>query len=393
MSRPALLTLVVACGTFAIAAAGAAAQDGDGRPEQPLTTLEVRVIAPPHVVKGTDGRQHVEYDLAITNVFTSEVNLTSLEVRDPKGRTLLKLEGDALAAVTTKFLDGTPTPTLEPSQAVQTVVDLTLPRGAPVPARLTHRLRYEFPPDALFHQLIGSRQVDGPMLRVQRRKPIVVSPPLMGAGWIATNACCEPSSHRSFVLSANGSFVTPEVFSIDFIREVDGRVGEGDGAQNSQWFGYGQPVVAAAGGRVVKVRNDMPDIPPGTSIADNPTLESVDDLGGNHVLIRMRAGVYALYGHLIPGSVRVKRGDRVKTGERLGSLGNTGNTSAPHLHFGLIDGRGLLSSDSLPFVIDRFTYGGQAELTANFPDVDITGTPRPVRKAYPLTDSIANFSP
>jgi murein DD-endopeptidase MepM/ murein hydrolase activator NlpD len=195
------------------------------------------------------------------------------------------------------------------------------------------------------------------------------------------------------VLSANGSFVTPEVFAIDFIREVDGRVGEGDGAENSEWFGYGQPVVAAAGGRVVQVRNDLPDVPPGTTTPDNPTLRTLNDFGGNHVLIRMRAGVYALYGHMTPGSVRVKRGDRVKTGERIGSLGNSGNTSAAHLHFGLIDGRGLLSSDSLPFVIDRFTYGGQAEFTENFPDVDITGTPRPVRKAHPLTNSIANFGP
>ena len=393
MLRRAVLTLVLSCLTLAFASAGAGAQDKDGRPEKPLTTLEVRGIAPPHVVKGTDRRRHIEYDLAITNVFTADVTLTSLEVRDVRGGPLLRLEGEALAAVTTKFIDATPTATLEPSQTVQTIVDVTLPRGAQVPARLTHRVDYAFPPDALFYQLIGSRQVDGPVLRVERRKPIVVSPPLKGSGWIATNACCEPSSHRSFVLSANGSFVTPEVFAIDFIREVDGRVGEGDGAENNEWFGYGQPVVAAAGGRVVKVRNDLPDIPPGTPITDNPTVKNVDDLGGNHVLIRMQAGVYALYGHLIPGSVRVKQGDRVKTGERLGSLGNTGNTSAPHLHFGLIDGRGLLASDSLPFVIDRFTYGGQAELTANFPDVDITGTPRPVRKAHPLTDSIANFSP
>lgn len=393
MLRRALLTLVLCCLTLALASAGAGAQDEDGRPEKPLTTLEVRGIAPPRVVMGTDGRRHVEYDLAITNVFTADVTLTSLEVRDVRGGLLLRLEGDALAAVTTGFLGTTPTATLEPSQSVQTVVDLALPRGAGVPARLTHLVDYEFPPDALFHQLIGSRQVDGPVLRVQRRKPIVVSPPLRGSGWIATNACCEPSSHRSFVLAANGSFVTPEVFAIDFIREVGGRVGEGDGAQNSQWFGHGQPVVAAAGGRVVRVRNDMPEVPPGTTIIDNPTLRSVNDLGGNHILIRMRAGVYALYGHMVPGSVRVNEGDQVETGEQLGLLGNSGNTSAPHLHFGLIDGRGLLSSDSLPFVIDRFTYGGQAELTANFPEVNITGTPRPVRKAHPLTNSIANFSP
>jgi hypothetical protein len=393
MVRRTVLTLVVGCLSLAVASAGASAQDEDGRPEKPLTTLEVRGIAPPQVVKGTDGRRHVEYDLAITNVFTTDVTLTSLEVRDLRGGPLLRLEGDALAAVTTEFLGATPTATLEPSQTVQTVVDVVLPPGARVPARLTHRVDYEFAPDALFFQLIGSRQVDGPVLRVERREPIVVSPPLRGSGWIATNACCEPSSHRSFVLAANGSFVTPEVFAIDFIREVGGRVGEGDGAQNSQWFGHGQPVVAAAGGRVVGVRNDMPEVPPGASISDNPTLGSVNDLGGNHVLIRMRRGVFALYGHLVPGSVRVNVGDQVETGDGLGLLGNTGNTSAPHLHFGLIDGRGLLSSDSLPFVIDRFTYGGQAELTASFPEVNITGTPRPVRKAHPLTNSIANFSP
>jgi Peptidase family M23 len=393
MLRRTVLMLVIGCLTLGVAPAGASAQDEDGRPEKPLTALEVRGIAPPRVVKGTDGRRHVEYDLAITNVFTADVNLTSLEVRDLSGGLLLRLGGDALAAVTTEFLGATPTATLEPSQTVQTVVDVVLPRGAGVPARLTHLLSYEFPPDALFHQLIGSREVDGPVLRVERREPIVVSPPLKGSGWIATNACCEPSSHRSFVLAANGSFVTPEVFAIDFIREVGGRVGEGDGAENSQWFGHGQPVVAAAGGRVVGVRNDMPEVPPGIAISDNPTLGSVNDLGGNHVLIRMRRGVFALYGHLVPGSVRVNVGDEVETGDGLGLLGNTGNTSAPHLHFGLIDGRGLLSSDSLPFVIDRFTYGGQAELSASFPEVNITGTPRPVRKAHPLTNSIANFSP
>jgi hypothetical protein len=152
--------------------------------------------------------------------------------------------------------------TVEPSQTVQTIVDVVLARGARVPARLANRVDYTFPPDAHFHQLIGSRRVDGPVLRVERRKPIVVSAPLTGSGWIAVNACCEPSSHRSFVPAANGSLVTPEVFAIDFIREQGGLVAEGDGSQNSMWFGHGEPIVAAAGGRVVSVANDMPEVPP-----------------------------------------------------------------------------------------------------------------------------------
>jgi hypothetical protein len=57
MLRCAVLTLVVGWLMLAVASAGASAQDEDGRPEAPLTALEVRGIAPPQVVKGTDGRR------------------------------------------------------------------------------------------------------------------------------------------------------------------------------------------------------------------------------------------------------------------------------------------------------------------------------------------------
>lgn len=118
--------------------------------------------------------------------------------------------GDDLGAVDPlQILGTTPTVTVEPSQTVQTIVDVVLPRGARVPARLHHRVDYAFPPDVLFYQLIGSRHVDGPVLRVERHEPIVVSPPLRGPGRMAITACCEPSSHRSFVLAANGDLVTP----------------------------------------------------------------------------------------------------------------------------------------------------------------------------------------
>jgi hypothetical protein len=191
------------------------------------------------VVKGVDGRQHIEYDLIITNVFTTDVTLQSIEVLDGRGRHLTTLEGDALAAVTTRIFGAEPTAKVESSATAQTVVDVVLPRGVEVPERLTHRVSYDFPKGALFEQLIGSHEVAGPTLEVQRRHEIVVSPPLRGSGWIAVNACCEPSSHRSFLLSANGGLVTPEVFAIDFIQTRDGRLAEGDGSQNEQWFGHG----------------------------------------------------------------------------------------------------------------------------------------------------------
>jgi Peptidase family M23 len=385
------LLTIGAAGT-ALAAAPDAPGDG-GRPEVAVTALEGRGVRAPQIVRGTDDRWHLAYDLVLTNLFTADVTLESVEVLDDSGQRLLALDGEALAAVTTPFVITTPTTTVPPSGAVQTLVDVVLPADrTEIPARLTHRVRYTFPPDALFHQLIGSRQIDGPVLEVERRELIVIAPPLSGAGWIAVNACCQPSSHRSAVLAANGRLVTPEVFAIDWLQARDGRLFQGDGSQNGQWFGYGAPILAAAGGTVEAAVDGIPEVPPGVTTAENPTLTDERSFAGNHVIVRMRPGVLALYAHMMPGSVRVTVGDRVQTGQELGRLGNSGNTNAPHLHFGLIVGPGLLSSDSLPFVIDRFTFQGIAEV-AETGEVRITGSPREVREAHPLSNAVGDFAP
>lgn len=54
----------------------------------------------------------------------------------------------------------------------------------------------------------------------------------------------------------------------------------------------------------------------------------------------------------------VKIGDRVTTGQRLGLLGNSGNTSAPHLHFHVMSGPSPLGSDGMPYVLERFSLLG-----------------------------------
>ena len=143
----------------------------------------------------------------------------------------------------------------------------------------------------------------------------------------------------------------------------------------------------------VRHRSDIAGLRHGldAGITDNPTLKTTTDFADNFVLIRIQRGVYAMYAHLITGSVQVQVSDHVETSQQLGLLG-TGNTLGPHLHFGLIDGLGLLSSDSLPFVIDRFMFEGQAELSTTTGAVTITGTPRRVRNAHPLTNSLGSFT-
>jgi hypothetical protein len=77
-----------------------------------------------------------------------------------------------------------------------------------------------------------------------------------------------------------------ETFAIDWLQERDGILFEGDGSRNSQWFGFGAPLLAVADGTVVRVVDGKPDIAPGAP----PILASPEDFAGNHVAVRIRPG-------------------------------------------------------------------------------------------------------
>jgi murein DD-endopeptidase MepM/ murein hydrolase activator NlpD len=70
-------------------------------------------------------------------------------------------------------------------------------------------------------------------------------------------------------------------------------------------------------------------------------------LAGNHVVMGT-GGTYALYAHLAPGSVAVTRGQQVRAGEVIGRVGHTGNSTAPHLHFQLMDSANPLQARGIP---------------------------------------------
>ena len=361
-----------------------------GRAGAQPTALQVEAPGAPQYVHGSDGREHLEYDLIITNVFTADATLTSLEVRGD-GRRLLVLRGAALAAVTLPPLGSGPTARIAPASTVVTLVDIALPAsaGRAVPTRLTNRIQYAIPPDAPARSLIGSTTVTAPLLRTDQRAPVVIAPPLRGSGWVNLNGCCsDPTAlHRNVVLSQNGTYVTPEIFAIDWIRLVDGRPYTGDGKHNSDWPAYGAPLYAVADGTVVSTVDNLPDIPPLAA----PNLSGPQDYGGNSVCIKIGPARYAVYAHLQPGSVRVRRGQRVRTGQIIGLVGNSGNTTFPHLHFGIQERSDPLSK-SEPFEIDRYTVQGTVDLATSVPSqVTVTGSPHRERRSLPLIYSVINL--
>lgn len=67
------------------------------------------------------------------------------------------------------------------------------------------------------------------------------------------------------------------------------------------------------------------------------SLLGVRALFGNHVIVRHDDGTFAAYAHLRQGSVVVRPGVRVEVGDKIAEVGNTGNSSVPHLHVQLMD--------------------------------------------------------
>ncbi len=104
---------------------------------------------------------------------------------------------------------------------------------------------------------------------------------------------------------------------------------DGDASVASHWYGFGRPVVCPAAGEVIEAENEMPDNPIGTMDAENPY--------GNYAAIRVCADEIVVIAHMQQHSVKVKRGDHVVAGQPLGVCGNSGNSSAPHVHIHVQD--------------------------------------------------------
>jgi hypothetical protein len=137
---------------------------------------------------------------------------------------------------------------------------------------------------------------------------------------------------------------------------------------------------------------------PDGAFVDTPV--TIREADGNHVILRLGKGRYAFYAHLKPGSVRVKPGDRVREGEVLGQLGNSGSSTGPHLHFHVMNRPSALASNGLPYVFDRFRRAGRipplddalvAIVNAGQPVPIDTAGAGPHRRELPLGRDVIDF--
>lgn len=375
----------IGCVVAAIFAFGSGALAKDyGQP----TAILVSPIHEAQIVRGDDGKDHVEYELLVVNVFAEPVTLSSVTVLDPAGKELKRIEGETLAAATQTLFAKAATPIIPASAAVSVDVDLMLPPDT-APERVTHRITYTLKADSELALIVGSPEVDAPDVAVNRKSAIVIGPPLQGNGWLATTACCRPNVHRDERVAIDGVRIeTGETFAVDWAKVKNDRLFDGDGKTVEQYYGFGENVLAVADGTVVSVHDGMPDQTPFVLMVP----KSTSDYGGNNLMLQIAPNVFAWYAHLRQGSLTVKVGDAVKAGTPIAKLGNTGPSEGPHLHLGLLDKPDAITGRSLPFVFDSFTMAGAIDFDASKGDrLVILPESRQVRFAYPLYGGIQNF--
>ncbi len=346
----------------------ASTSDGSFDTENALTPIVMSVLAPPVPVKGSDGRYHITYELFLTNSNTFEWKVLSIDVLDgsQEGKALATISGDEV--VNKMQLVGTRqrTTSLEPTQSGLVFITFTVNNEEDIPDALLHKLTITGPeglPEFIisFMELPEDQQSISEYaarVDVDNTDVFVFGPPLEGAGWIVVNGCCDSITHVRTDLAVNGNIFISQRYAIDWMQvDSENRLYVGDPQKLESWTGYGKNVLAVSDAQVVRVvdkfQDQVPFILPTQS--GNITLEQID---GNHIILALPNGQFAFYAHLKPGSITVKEGDTVSQGQVMAKLGNTGNTTAPHLHLHIMETASSLGSNGLPHVFDEYTLVG-----------------------------------
>lgn len=346
-----------------------------------FTPLVGSVIAAPIPVPASDGKVHLAYEMELTNTMGQEVTLTSIGAM-AGDKTLVTLTGEGLSYWTRVLGNTTPTAKIGPGQTALVWLDVTVDEPSDVPADLVHTvsLTLERPIPGIVATTVTETLAP---TRVDTAKPVTISPPLRGPGWIDGGGCCTMTAHRTAINPLNGQLWGPERFAIDYVQLApDGKIFNGDVKNTASFAYFGADVYAVADGPVVAVVDNLPEQVPGT----NPSGLPLDQYGGNHIVQDIGGGNYAFYAHLKTGSIKVKVGDTLNNGQIIASVGNSGNSAAPHLHFHIMSTPEPLRSNGLPFVLSSFRLDSRIASDADLDKLLDTGGTAVTQQGFTASD-------
>ncbi len=323
---------------------------------QIVQSVDIQIPVSPIPVQ-IAGKSHLAYELQLRNFMTIDVLLTRLEVSDADRRILLAgYGGSELAALAGRRDSDSKLPNqLLIAGGTHTVLYLwvALDEGVATPTRLLHKIEFDL------MRTSGREQgaVETEALDIRIDPPLILNAPLRGGPWIAVYDPAMPRGHRTSIYTIQGKARIPARFAIDLFRLNDDAMhAQGDESKVANWHGYGTEVLAVADSIVANAKDDIPEY---EFISTSQRPMPLENASGNYVTLNLGNGRYAFYEHLKHGSIKVKPGDRIKSGQVIGMLGNSGSSSSgPHLHFHVSDANSTLAAEGMPYVFKNFEVLG-----------------------------------
>jgi murein DD-endopeptidase MepM/ murein hydrolase activator NlpD len=412
----AILAAAALIGGGGVAVAGRPGKKSIQVPDAFTPVVAHPISAPTFPFLGTDGKYHISYDLQLTNASRLPATIEKVDVVDATAPTtvITSLTGTRLVdpdcpvgdCNRLRRLPSSPADSnvIPPQESRMLMIDFAVDSRAEAPKAVLHDLHAQAASNPGASAPTEVHYLFAPF-DTSSGKPRVIGPPVRGDHWVALNGCCDIGfPHRTSTATFNGLLVNGQRFAIDWKRMDDsGHFYEGDKTKNESYIDYGDDIIAVADGTITKTLDTMDANAPGVLPANDPELSkqlTVQTVDGNHIVEDIGGHEFAFYAHLQKGSLLVKEGDRVKKGQVIAKLGNTGNANASHMHFHLMNGPSVLGSDGVPYVIDRFDYDGQVAPQALLDADDFLSgvfnqgqlpTVDPRRTELPMSLAIVNF--
>lgn len=337
-----------------------------------------------------DGTAHLAYEFYLTNFSKKPARIVTLRVRGVGGaKFATTIEGDALKSSFTPVAPQSRLaaydPVLPPGASGMLFVFLNF-AGRATPRQLENSLVVEADGDPKNAQRIPLNK-----LTIRKTGGALIEEPFTGDRWLAANGPSNASIHRRAVIVLDGTPRVPERYAIDFIKlGDDGNSYSGDQSKNSSYHAYGVPILAVADGKIVSLKDGLPEnVPQAKQMAVTMNLVNI---AGNHLVEDIGGDLYVGYAHLIPGSITVKLGEQVHRGQVLGRLGNSGNSTEPHLHLQVCNAPSFLICEGVPMEFQRMSLTKYRIQKHGETPVKLTveGT-HEVSGEEPMEDELVNF--
>jgi hypothetical protein len=324
--------------------------------------VEVHALPATPLIEIRDGKQLLNFDLAVTNAGRNTLRLTEIEM------TVFNSPGEFVILRQTVNSDGlspgvniVARPLIAPGETVDVFNPFySLSTGVPI-----SMMKYVFrclvenndqQREANRHRLPMDFDTSGEITvspRVYETKTSLTSP--LHGRILIWEGHDFYAHHRRIPLNdgtvqkmgirANANRYGSDLVIID----NQGNMYRGDPWNKENWFTYGAPIYAPGAGTVIAAENRYPDNEfDGKRINHPQPPPGADEDLGNFVTIDHGNGEFSVMPHMLAGSVAVRKGDKVRKGQLIGRVGFSGDAIFPHVHYSLLSCADIYNCEALP---------------------------------------------